>query len=183
MGDAATTRVRPSASEPDWSREKPRAFWDPGRKLIKTLRDYNRLPKSGALAALRRAFIVARHRFWSVVTASDVPLGFNPGGGLIFPHPTGIVIHPSAVIGPNCMIMHQATIGAAGRRRKGAAMIGGHVDIGAGAKIVGAVTIGDHAVIGANAVVTIDVPADSVAVGVPARIVAREGAPDEMSED
>ena len=51
-------------------------------------------------------------------------------------------------------------------------MIGGHVDIGAGAKILGPVTIGDHAKIGANAVVVTDVPEGATAVGIPARIVS-----------
>jgi serine O-acetyltransferase len=51
--------------------------------------------------------------------------------------------------------------------------IGGHVDIGAGAKIIGGVTIGDHARIGANAVVTRDVPAGATAVGNPAKILDR----------
>ena len=56
-------------------------------------------------------------------------------------------------------------------------VIGGHVDIGAGAKILGAVTIGDHAVIGANSVVLVDVPSGATAIGVPARIIfADDGA-------
>ena len=53
--------------------------------------------------------------------------------------------------------------------------MGGHVDIGAGAKIVPPVRIGDHAQIGANAVVLHDVPAGAVAVGIPARVVASPG--------
>ena len=53
--------------------------------------------------------------------------------------------------------------------------LGGHVDIGAGAKIVRPVRIGDHAQIGANAVVLHDVPAGAVAVGIPARVVASPG--------
>lgn len=175
MQDEPSTNDGVSAETPDWSREKPRRFWDPGRKLIKTLRDYNRLGDGGGpLTALRRGLIVIRHRFWSVATASDVPLGFNPAGGLVFPHPTGIVIHPKAVVGPNCMIMQQVTIGSPGGEKKGVATIGGHVDIGAGAKIIGKVAIGDHAQIGANAVVLIDVPAHGRAVGVPARIIAPE---------
>ena len=58
-----------------------------------------------------------------------------------------------------------------GAPKPGAPVIGGHVDIGAGAKILGGVTIGDHARIGANAVVLGDVPSGAIAVGVPARIV------------
>ena len=71
------------------------------------------------------------------------------------PHPTGIVIHPMARIGPNCLIFQQMTIGT----RRGVKMlpvIRSHVDIGAGAKILGNVRIGDHTSIGANAVVLKD---------------------------
>jgi len=52
--------------------------------------------------------------------------------------------------------------------------IGGHVDIGAGAKILNGVTIGNHAKIGANAVVLYDVPESATAVGVPARIIIKD---------
>ena len=52
--------------------------------------------------------------------------------------------------------------------------MGGHVDVGAGAKILGPVSIGDHASIGANAVVLCDVPAGCRAVGIPARILPPE---------
>ncbi|MDH3347177.1 MAG: hypothetical protein OEM02_03625 [Desulfobulbaceae bacterium] len=54
----------------------------------------------------------------------------------------------------------------------GGVKIGGHVDIGAGAKVIRPVTIGDHVRIGANAVVLDDVAAGSVVVGVPARVEA-----------
>ncbi len=183
---SARTRNAVSADEPDWARERPREFWDPGRKLIKTLRDYNRLgERNDPVSALRRSLIVLRHRFWSAVTACDIPLGFNPGGGFMLPHPTGVVIHPRTIVGVNCRVMQQVTLGAAGRPRKfisapdtegsedrkGAPTLGGHVDVGAGAKIIGPLKIGDHAVIGANAVVLIDVPAGATAVGVPARLL------------
>jgi len=85
------------------------------------------------------------------------------------PHPNGIVIHPGATIGVNCLIFQQVTIGNGSR--PGQPMIGGHVDIGAGAKLLGGVSIGDHARIGANAVVLDDVPAGACAVGIPARII------------
>ncbi len=71
------------------------------------------------------------------------------------PHPNGIVLHPESIIGPNCLIFQQVTIGATTR---GIPTIGGHVDIGAGAKIIGKVKIGNHSRIGALALVVRDVP-------------------------
>lgn len=103
-----------------------------------------------------------------MVTGAEIPLNAQIGGGLVIPHPNGIVIHPGAVIGPNCLIFQQVTIGSG---KGGVPTIGGHVDIGAGAKILGGVTIGNHARIGANAVVITDVPAGATAVGIPARII------------
>jgi len=86
------------------------------------------------------------------------------------PHPNGVVIHPSVVIGPNCLIFQQVTLGMA---HGGVPTLGGHVDVGAGAKVIGRVRLGDHSNVGANAVVTIDVPEGATAVGVPARIIHR----------
>ena len=158
-----------SARVPDWSRERPARWWDPGRRLLGSIRRYQRWRSRGTLLARLAARAIAlEHRFWSTVTQCEIPLNARIGGGLLLTHPNGIVIHPDAVIGPNCLIFHQVTIGS---RRGGVPVIGGHVDIGAGAKIVGPVTVGDHAVIGVNAVVLHDVPPGGVAVGVPARIV------------
>ena len=78
----------------------------------------------------------------------------------MIPHPNGIVIHPDAKIGPNCLLFQQVTIG---QNHEGVPILGGHVDIGAGAKVLGAITIGDHAVVGANAVgVVVDVAVDGI---------------------
>jgi serine O-acetyltransferase len=52
-------------------------------------------------------------------------------------------------------------------------VIGGHVDIGAGAKILGAVEVGDHAFIAANSLVITNVPAGTTAIGVPARVLPK----------
>jgi serine O-acetyltransferase len=111
-----------------------------------------------------------RHRIWSVIAGAEIPLTARIGGGLLTPHPNGIVIHPDVVLGPNCLVFQQVTIGTR-EGDVGVPVIGGHVDIGAGAKILGAVRIGDHAKVGANSVVLTDVPSGAVAVGVPARIV------------
>jgi serine O-acetyltransferase len=153
-----------SATEPDWEREKLTRWWDPSRQLLKSIRGYQKWRFRGVLGHLMSAVKVIEYRFWTVVTATDIPLNWQFSGGLRLPHPNGVVIHPSVEIGPNCMIFQQVTI-------TGGVKIGGHVDIGAGAKILGPLTIGDHAIIGANAVVLCDVPPGATEVGVPAKVV------------
>ena len=119
---------------------------------------------------LGKKLCVVRHRFWSAVCAADIPLDCQIEGGLLLPHPVGVVIHPDARVGPNCLLFQGVTLGNGGRL-PGAPVLQGHVDVGAGAKILGGVTIGADAKIGANAVVVCDVPAGATAVGIPARIV------------
>jgi serine O-acetyltransferase len=166
--DDAETIV--SAEVPDWSRENPRQFWDPGRKLLLAIRRYQYWRhRQGPVARLLCKWFVLRHRFWSVVTGADIPLNCRIGGGLLIPHPNGIVIHPEAEIGVNCLIFQQVTIGSRGKA--GVPVIEGHVDIGAGAKILGSARLGAHARIGANAVVTGDVPRGATAAGIPAAIL------------
>jgi serine O-acetyltransferase len=159
-----------SATVPDWSREaKSPLSWNPGRSLLASLRSYERWrSRRNPVAVAMRVLAVLRHRFWSIVTGAEIPLATQIGGGLLILHPNGIVIHPDSVVGPNCHIFQQVTLGVGAG---GAPKIGGHVDIGAGAKILGNITVGDHAKIGANAVVLQDVPAYATAVGVPAHII------------
>jgi serine O-acetyltransferase len=162
-----------SAQVPDWSRER-KAFgaWVPSRALLASLRDYQRHSQSRApWARLARMVAVLRHRFWSALTGAEIPLNSCIAGGLLIPHPNGIVIHPGAEIGPNCLLLQQVTLGHG--TIPGLPRLGGHVDIGAGAKVLGGVSIGDHAKIGANAVVLSDVPEGATAVGIPARVIAR----------
>ena len=97
---------------------------------------------------------------------------------ITFPHDLfGVFISERAVIGENCVIFQQVTIGSnnlPGSKGEGAPVIGDHVYIGAGAKIIGGVTIGDHCRIGANAVVYTDMPPHSVAVCAPTRIIQKQ---------
>ena len=180
IGDLTTCSEPPAASPytvsstvADWSREKPLRRWDPPRRLLSAIRVYQQaIGKSGVFYAFLRYRAVLRHRFWSAVTGAEIHLNSQIDGGLLIPHPNGIVIHPNAVIGPNCLIFQQVTIGTGGKK-PGVPTLGGHVDVGAGAKILGGVIIGDHAKIGANAVVLDDVPAGATAVGIPATVVVR----------
>ena len=162
------TKPMISATEADWSREQAGNCWDPSRQLLKCIRNYQKGRQQGGILGyfLCRLNIIY-YRFWTVVTATDIPLNSQIQGGLMLPHPNGIVINPSASIGPNCLILQQVTIVADVK-------IGGHVDIGAGAKIIRSVTIGDHALIGANAVVICDVPPGATAVGIPAKIIEKK---------
>jgi serine O-acetyltransferase len=178
MKDANRLRPEPgnqqpvSATEADWSRERL-SGWDPGRHLLRSIRRYQRhAGRRGPVSWCGRKWSVLLHRFWSAVCGADIPVSCAIGGGLRMPHPNGIVIHPNAIIGPNCMLFQQVTLGSGGVR-PGAPIIGGHVDIGAGARVLGGVRLGDHCRIGANAVVLDDVPPSATAVGVPARIVAK----------
>lgn len=159
-----------SATEPDWSRERSSGGYEPSKKLIAAIRLYQKHPGGSPWAVLQRKRAQVQHRLWSAVCSSDIPISTQIGGGLVMPHPLAIVIHPSSVIGPNCLIFQSVTIGT--NDGKNAPRIGGHVDIGAGASVLGNITIGDHAKIGANAVVLTDVPPYGVAVGVPAKIIS-----------
>lgn len=157
-------------AEPDWSREAKRAFaWDPARSLIASLRSYQRLKaRRGPFAALGCKAAVLRYRFWSAVTGADIPLNTRIAGGLMMPHPNGIVVHPSVVIGPNCLLLQQVTLGMG---RGGVPTLGSHVSVGAGAKVLGAVHLGDHCFVGALTMVARDVPARTLVMGVPARVI------------
>lgn len=168
--EADQAEIGVSAEVPDWSRESPRRFWDPGRKLLLAIRRYQYWRnRGGIVSALLCKWLVLRYRFWSVVSGAEIPLNCRIGGGLLIPHPSGIVIHDKAEIGVNCLIFQQVTVGSRGEG--GVPVIEGHVDIGAGAKILGPIRVGAHATIGANAVVTKNVPSGTLAVGIPARII------------
>jgi serine O-acetyltransferase len=178
---AASPAARPgadiSATVPDWSRERVGFFeWNPGRRLLQSIRRYQYWKgRLGPIGFILSRLVVLHHRTYSVLSGAEIPLNSKLGGGLVIPHPNGIVINPDATIGPNCLILQQVTIGYGGKT-VGNPTIGGHVDIGAGAKVLGGITVGDHAKIGANAVVLCDVPPGATAVGVPAKIIPAKAA-------
>ena len=105
-------------------------------------------------------------------------MGTNIGGGAKFadvphlPHGiNGIVVSPNAVIGKNCTIFHQVTIGEG---RDGAPTIGDNCFIGVGAKIIGKIKVGNNVRIGANCVVFEDVPDNCTVVLEKPRCIIRE---------
>lgn len=159
-----------SSTDPDWSREYAPSFsWQPSKALIACIRQYKKYSNSRSpFARVLKKITVLKYRFWSVVAGADIPINCEIGGGLLLPHPNGVVIHPDVKIGPNCLIFQQVTLGM---RDGGVPSIGGHVDIGAGAKLLGPIIVGDHSKIGANAVVLTDVSAGATVIGIPARVV------------
>ncbi|WP_028862348.1 serine acetyltransferase [Psychromonas aquimarina] len=97
------------------------------------------------------------------------------GKGLFLPHLNGIVLNPNVVIGDNCTILQQVTIGNNGfKGLNDLAVIGDNVQIGAGAKIIGPCTIGSNITIGANAVVTKDILDNQVVGGIPASLLSNK---------
>ena len=93
------------------------------------------------------------------------------GRRLVLPHPTGIVVGEHCEIGDDVTIYQHVTLGRRVNSVSEYPIIGDGVVIYAGAVIVGGVSIGSRASIGANAVVIDDIPADSSAGGVPARLL------------
>jgi serine O-acetyltransferase len=106
----------------------------------------------------------------------SIPARTSIGSGFYIGHFGGIVVSHKATIGRNCNISQGVTIGRANRgRNKGYPTLGDNIYIGPGAVIAGRVRIGNNVAIGANCVVTMDIPDNSVVVGVPGKIISTEG--------
>jgi serine O-acetyltransferase len=127
-------------------------------------------------ALLRKAFSLAykvSYKLVQVATGIDLPCEARVGRNFMIDHFGGIIVSGFATFGDNCRIRDGVTIGLKRVNEPCAPAIGNNVDIGTGAKLLGRITIGDNVLIGANAVVLTDVPANSVAMGVPATIKPR----------
>ena len=98
------------------------------------------------------------------------------GKRLFIDHGTGVVIGETAVIGDDVTLYQGVTLGGTGHHTgKRHPTIGSNVLIGAGAKVLGPFSVGDNSNIAAGAVVLDEIPPNSTAVGVPARVVKRNG--------
>ena len=108
-------------------------------------------------------------------TGIEIHPGATIGKGLVIDHGTGVVIGETAEIGDNCTLYQGVTLGGTGKDLgKRHPTLGNNVLVGAGAKVLGPIIIEDNSKIAANAVVLKDIPQNSTAVGIPAR-VARQG--------
>ena len=114
---------------------------------------------------------IARH-----CTGIEIHPGATIGKRLVIDHGMGIVIGETAEVGDDCLIYHGVTLGGTGKDQgKRHPTIGNNVLIGTGAKVLGPFKVGDNSRIAANSVVLGEVPPDSTAVGIPARIVRIAG--------
>ena len=110
------------------------------------------------------------------VTGVEIHPGAQLGRRLFIDHGMGVVIGETAVVGDDVLLFHGVTLGGRSMSRgKRHPTLGDKVTVGAGAKVLGPVEIGSGAQIGANAVVITDVPADHIAVGIPAKIRPNPG--------
>ena len=109
-------------------------------------------------------------------TGIEIHPGATIGRRLVIDHGMGIVIGETAEIGDDCLIYHGVTLGGTGKDvGKRHPTIGNNVLIGTGAKVLGPIKVGDNSRIAANSVVLKEIPEDSTAVGIPARVVRIAG--------
>lgn len=119
-------------------------------------------------------------RFVSQLSRSLTGIEIHPaakiGRGLFIDHGMSTVIGETSEIGDSCTLYQGVTLGGTGKQTgKRHPTLGDNVVVGVGASILGSITIGDNAVVGAGSVVLRPVPADTTVVGVPARVVRRQG--------
>ncbi len=143
----------------------------PGLKAIRLHRIANKFYN-------KKMFFMAR---WisqraSKKTGIEIHPAVQIGKRFFIDHGTGVVIGETCVIGDDVTVYQGVTLGGTGKDTgKRHPTIGNNVMIGAGAKVLGPLNIGDNSKIASGAVVLNDIPPDSTAVGVPARVVKREG--------
>ncbi|WP_400206955.1 serine O-acetyltransferase [Candidatus Methanomassiliicoccus intestinalis] len=122
--------------------------------------------------------------YWSrVFTGADIHPGATIGKGFFIDHATGVVIGETTIIQDNVSIFQGVTLGGVSTaKKKRHPTIGNNVTIGANAAVLGDITIGDNVKIGAGSVVVKDVPPNTTVVGVPGRVVKRNGEREKVLE-
>ncbi len=146
-------------------------FLYPGFKAIRLHRRANWFYRHGM-------FFIARwlSQWASRKTGVEIHPAVKIGKRFFIDHGTGVVIGETAVIGDDVTIYQGVTLGGTGKDTgKRHPTIGNNVMIGAGAKVLGPLVIGDNSRIAAGAVVLSDIASNSTAVGVPAKVVRRDG--------
>ena len=143
----------------------------PGVRAVRSHRKAHWCYEHGLKFLARLISQRSRHR-----TGIEIHPGAKIGKRLVIDHGMGIVIGETAEIGDDCLIYHGVTLGGTGKDvGKRHHTIGNNVLIGTGAKVLGPFKVGDNSRIAANSVVLSEIPPNSTAVGVPARVVKVDG--------
>ena len=139
-----------------------------------------------AIMLHRPAYFLYRHRcyfsarllsqFARFLTGIEIHPGAKLGKGIFIDHGSGIVIGETAEVGDGCTLYQGVTLGGTGKDQgKRHPTLKENVLVGSGAKILGPFTIGENSKVAANAVVLKEIPPNSTAVGVPAKVVRQNG--------
>lgn len=143
----------------------------PGVHAIALHRVANKINRMGLKTTAR--FVSQVSRF---ITGIEIHPGATIGKRLFIDHGMGIVIGETAELGDDVTLFHGVTLGGTGKDKgKRHPTVGNNVIISTGAKILGPIELGDNVKVGANAVVLKSVPKNSTVVGIPAKIVVRDG--------
>lgn len=143
----------------------------PGLHAVRNHRKAHKLYEKGHFLLARMISQRSRKK-----TGIEIHPGAKIDEGLFIDHGAGIVIGETTVIGKNCVIYQGVTLGGTGKETgKRHPTLGDNVMVGSGARVLGPVNIGNNVKIAAGAVVLHDIPDNCTAVGVPARVVKRDG--------
>jgi serine O-acetyltransferase len=143
----------------------------PGVKAVRSHRRAHWCYNHGLYFLARLISQASRRR-----TGIEIHPGAKLGKRLVIDHGMGIVIGETAEVGDDCLIYHGVTLGGTGKETgKRHPTIGNNVLIGTGAKVLGPITVGSNSRIASNSVVLKDIPENSTAVGIPARVVRLAG--------
>ena len=121
-----------------------------------------------------KLFFIARliSQFARFMTGIEIHPGATIGKALFIDHGSGVVIGETTIIGDYCTVYQNVTLGGTGKDiGKRHPTLGNNVMVGAGAKVLGPLKVGNNVKIAAGAVVLKDVPDNSTAVGIPAKVV------------
>ena len=165
--DIATIRERDPAAQSDFE-----VWWlYNGYKALRSHRRANRLYHRGHTLLARWVSQRCVRK-----TGIEIHPAATIGKRFFIDHGTGVVIGETTEIGDDCTIYQGVTLGGTGKDTgKRHPTLGNNVMVGAGAKVLGPITIGNNVRIAAGAVVLTDIPDNCTAVGVPAKVVRRDG--------
>jgi serine O-acetyltransferase len=128
---------------------------------------------------LFKAWLFLWQKGIEIMTGISIPASAKIGHSFYIGHFGGIILNKDTIIGNNCNIAQNVTIGISGQgEKRGVPVIGDQVYIAANSVVAGKISIGNQVLIGACSLVTSDIEANSTVVGVPAKVISQKGSKD-----